>query len=397
MRRQSISAFNRYAIDEHQGKPVSSLLTQLKDIATGVMYAAEASTIGEVLERIADTSRELVRAKYAALGIPDGEGGLQYFKFSGLSKEEASHIGHLPEGRGLLGEIMHTRKPIRVDRIQSHPASIGFPPNHPAMERFLGVPIQVGMQLFGMLYLTDRKDGLPFDENDQWLIETIAGYAALAIAGAQIREQSQRLTLLEERERISMELHDGVIQSLYAIGMHLELLRVTGSTDPEALRTATQNLNAVIDDIRSYILNLKTRDPNKETIRECLQSVLNRLHVPPSMEVQLNAPHTPMPFSPTNTEAICQMAMEAVSNVIRHSEASRLVITADESDKKFYLTIQDNGRGFDIAALNRSTERGLGLRNLLERARLLHGTADVHSSPKQGTTIAITLPTLPTA
>lgn len=379
-------------IDERQGKDVSSILSQLKDIATGVMYAAEASTIGEVLERIADTSRELVRARYAALGIPDGEGGLQFFKFSGLTKDEASHIGHLPEGRGLLGEIMHARKPIRVEQIISHPASIGFPPNHPPMERFLGVPIQVGMQLFGMLYLTDRLDGLPFDEDDQWLIETIAGYAALAIAGAQIREQSQRLTLLEERERISMELHDGVIQSLYAIGMHLELLRVTGSTDPEALRSATQNLNVVIDDIRSYILNLKTRDANKETIRQCMQSVLKRLHVPDSLDVQLNAPPTPMPFSPANTEAICQMVMEAVSNVIRHSNATRLVITADENERVFNLTIQDNGQGFDTEALAQRSQHGLGLRNMLERARILRGHAQVKSSPNAGTTISITLP-----
>lgn len=378
-------------IDERQGKDVSSILTQLKDIATGVMYAAEANTIGEVLERIADTSRELVRARYAALGIPDGEGGLQFFKFSGLTKDEASHIGHLPEGRGLLGEIMHARKPIRVEQITSHPASIGFPPNHPPMERFLGVPIQVGMQLFGMLYLTDRLDGQPFDEDDQWLIETIAGYAALAIAGAQIREQSQRLTLLEERERISMELHDGVIQSLYAIGMHLELLRVTGSTDPEALKSATQNLNVVIDDIRSYILNLKTRDPNKETIRQCLQSVLNRLHVPDALEVQLNAPHTLMPFSPANTEAICQMVMEAVSNVIRHSNATRLVITADENERVFSLTIQDNGQGFDTEDLRQRNQNGLGLRNMLERARILRGHAQVKSSPNAGTTISITL------
>lgn len=379
-------------IDERQGKDVSSILSQLKDIATGVMYAAEANTIGEVLERIADTSRELVRARYAALGIPDGEGGLQFFKFSGLTKDEASHIGHLPEGRGLLGEIMHARKPIRVEQITSHPASIGFPPNHPPMERFLGVPIQVGMQLFGMLYLTDRLDGQPFDEDDQWLIETIAGYAALAIAGAQIREQSQRLTLLEERERISMELHDGVIQSLYAIGMHLELLRVTGSTDPEALKSATQNLNVVIDDIRSYILNLKTRDPNKETIRQCLQSVLNRLHVPDALEVQLNAPHTLMPFSPANTEAICQMVMEAVSNVIRHSNATRLVITADENERVFSLTIQDNGQGFDTEDLRQRNQNGLGLRNMLERARILRGHAQVKSSPNAGTTISITLP-----
>jgi GAF domain-containing protein len=177
-----------------------------------------------------------------------------------MDTEAANKIGHLPRGRGLLGAIMQEREAIRLERMQDDPRSSGFPPHHPHMERFLGVPILVGDHLFGMLYLTDRIDGKPFNDQDQWLIETIAGYAALAIAGVELREQQRRVALLEERDRISMELHDGVIQSLYAIGMYLELIRTSETLKPSDLTQATRDLDSVITDIRSYIQNLKARE-----------------------------------------------------------------------------------------------------------------------------------------
>src|SRR5690606_8986929 len=175
--------------DKTPQEDVTLLLSYLKAITSLAMHAAEAETLGEVLERIAEASRQLVRARYAALGIPDGKGGLEYFMFAGLDKIEAHAIGRLPQGRGLLGAIMAERQPIPLEHIKDDPRSVGFPPNHPHMDRFLGVPIIVGELLFGMLYLTDRYDGRPFTEQDQWLIEMMASYAALAIAGARLREQ----------------------------------------------------------------------------------------------------------------------------------------------------------------------------------------------------------------
>lgn len=372
-------------------KDVTHILSRLKEIATSVMYAAEADTLPEVLARIAQVSAELVQAKYAALGIPDGMDGLKYFEYFGITKEEARKIGHTPKGRGLLGVIMRERHSLRLANMSDDPRAVGFPPHHPPMTSLLGVPIHVGNRLYGMLYLCDRVDGKPFDEQDQWLIETIAGYAALAITGSQLREQESRLAMLEERERIGMDLHDGVIQSLYAIGMHLEIIRTDEKPPPQdELHVVITSINEVIEDIRRYILNLKVRSYQHKTVRECLYEILNRLHLPGNMEVHVDAPDTPMPFSPATYEALCQMANEAISNVIRHANASRLQLSAQQQDGDFAIIIADNGQGFDPTTIPH--QNGLGLTNIQQRARLHGGQVVIQAAPNQGTSIIISLP-----
>ncbi|MBC7871675.1 MAG: GAF domain-containing protein, partial [Chitinophagaceae bacterium] len=305
--------------DQDNAKDVHIILASLKEIAEAVMYAAEAGTLEEVLQRIIQVTQQVVRAKYAALGVPDGSGSLKYFKTEGMTEEQMHAIGHYPVGNGLLGLIMREREPLRVSEMQKHPRSVGFPEHHPKMTNLLGVPIQTGAQLFGMLYLCDRVDGLPFDEQDQWWVEALAGYAALAIAGAQLSEQHQRLTLLEERDRVGMELHDGVIQSLYAIGMHLQLMRLSNSITESGVDDSIRNLDQVIEDIRGYILNLKTSTYQQKTIKACLEDVMARLYIPETLSVQIDAPDRLPPFSAPVFEAVCQIAQEAASNVVRHA------------------------------------------------------------------------------
>ncbi len=163
-------------------------LDQIKAIITLVMYAVEANELEQVLERIAQASRDLVNARYAALGVPDGHGGLRYFKTAGMTQEEIRRMDHLPEGRGLIGAMMYDRSPLLLENITDDPRSSGFPPGHPPMTQLLSVPIQLGQQLFGVIYLTDREDGLPFDQTDQTMIETMAGYVvgALGTGGMQM-------------------------------------------------------------------------------------------------------------------------------------------------------------------------------------------------------------------
>ncbi|MDX1991967.1 MAG: GAF domain-containing sensor histidine kinase [bacterium] len=372
------------------GKDVNIILANLKEIAEAVMYAAEGGTLEQVLQRIAYVTQQVSNARYTALGVPDGKGSLKYFKVVGVTEATIHEIGHPPVGRGLLGAIMHERETLRLDHMQTDPRSVGFPEHHPSMESLLGVPIQVGDHLFGMLYLCDRLDGKPFDEQDQWLVETLAGYAALAIAGVQLGEQQQRLVLLEERERVGMELHDGIIQSLYAIGMHLQLQRLSGEITLSGLDDAVRNLDAVIEDIRRYILNLRLSNYHQKSVRECLEDMMARLHVPETLDVTLDAPDSRPPLSPPVFEAVCQIAQEAVSNVIRHAGADRLCITVNHSDALFTLTVEDNGRGFDLNAPREG--EGLGLRNIQQRARIHAGKVSINSTPGKGTRLTLTLP-----
>ena len=371
-------------------RDTSVILTQLKEIASAVMYAAEADKLETVLERIAQVSLQLVNAQYAAIGVPDGIGGLRFFKVAGLTPEQAAKLIHLPLGRGLIGAIMQERKSIRLSKMQSDPRSVGFCAAHPEMTSLLGVPIQIGQQLFGTFYLCDRRDNSPFDEQDEWLLEILAGYAAVAIASSELNEQQSRLALLEDRERIAMDLHDGIIQSLYGIGMHLELMRLSGGASEMELGNTVSSLNDVIEDIRRYIMDLNGRNQNEKSIRISLLEVLGRLYTPDSLQIIVEAPETSAPFTPAVFEAICQMANEAISNAIRHAEATLITIRAEQIKGDFIISVVDNGRGFDVTKLTHT--EGLGLKNLQQRAALLSGRVTVQSNSGEGTRLTITMP-----
>ncbi len=369
---------------------MNAISNQLEDIAAAAMYAAEAVALDQVLERIAYISRELVKARYAAISVPDNEGRLKYFKTSGMSPDEIAQVDHRPEGLGLISTVMTERQTIRLADMSADSRSVGFCSGHPHMTSLLAVPIQIGQQLFGVLYLCDREDGQSFDEQDQWLIETLSGYAALAIGNSQLREQQNRLALLEERERIGMELHDGVIQSLYALGMHLDLLRTTDNVAGSNLKPVIAGLNEVIEDIRRYILNLQTKAEGQKTIKEHLTDILDSLHVPDSLDILIDAPEDKPPFTPVTFESICLIANEAISNVVRHAEANHLTVRVQRENGQFQINITDNGKGFDLNATNNQT--GLGLRNIRQRARIYNGQVQIDTTPGEGTSLTISIP-----
>lgn len=373
---------------------MSNVLGRLKEIAGAVIYAAEGQELRTVLQRIAEASRELAKTKYAALGVPDGKGSLRYFETTGMTTEEIDKIDHHPIGHGLIGAIMRERRSIRLEDMQADPRSSGFPEHHPEMKSFLGVPVLVGEQLYGMLYLTDKEDGTDFNDEDQLLIETLAGYAALAIATAEIRQQHNRLRILEERERIGMELHDGIIQSLYGIGMVVDMMRRKDEQIPsEKLEPVVESLNEVIDDIRHYITDLRTRDRRKQNVFVALEEIRDRLHPPAHMEFVIDAPREEVPFTAARFESICLIANEAISNAIRHAEATHVRIEAEMMDDSLRIIVRDNGKGFDLH--NGFDKAGLGLRNMHQRARLHNGGVDIHTSPGKGTVVTIEIPLRP--
>src|SRR5690606_17478313 len=143
------------------------------------------------LRTIVQTATELVDARYGALGVRGDGHELVEFIYDGIDDDAARLIGHLPEGRGVLGVLIDDPKPIRLDNIKDHPASVGFPPNHPSMRTFLGVPVRTRDTVFGNLYLTEKTDGLPFDEDDEVLVEALAAAAGIAIENARLYEQAR--------------------------------------------------------------------------------------------------------------------------------------------------------------------------------------------------------------
>lgn len=366
---------------------MTSVLSSLRNITLAVIDAAKTGNVEAVLQEIAHTARELVNAKYAALGIPDGKGHLAHFLISGLSDDEFNKIAHPPIGKGLLGTIMTERVALRLPDISADSRSSGFPEHHPKMKTFLGVPVQIGEHLMGMLYLSDKVNGELFTEDDQTLVETLAGYAALALGGLELSEKQKRLSLFEERERIAMELHDSVIQLLYAVGMELQLLKAD-INQPEALTGPIRHVDEVIAEIRRYIMNLKSAEARRFTIYQGIKATLDRLYSPPDLTIALEAPDEYPPFDSPTFDSICHICSELASNAIRHSHAHKLNVKAQRESTEFVLTVEDDGVGFDVQDIS----PGLGLANIRRRAQLYSGMVELYASKGNGTCVRITFP-----
>ena len=179
-------------------------------MVSGAAAVTATGDLSELLAATAETAREITGAKYAAIGVIGEHGTLVEFIHSGIPEELAEAIGPLPTGRGVLGTLIIEAKTIRLDRIQDHPDSSGFPPNHPPMTAFLGVPVRAGNRVFGNLYLTEKAGG--FTDDDEQIVEAFAAIAGSAVASVRLQDKLRRLAVVEtgsESLAISTSHHSG--------------------------------------------------------------------------------------------------------------------------------------------------------------------------------------------
>ncbi len=346
-----------------------------------------------VLQQIVDAARTLVDAKYAALGVPGHDGTLVRFLTSGMEKQEEEKIAHPPIGKGLLGLIINEGISIRVKNISEDPRSAGFPKGHPPMNSFLGVPIIGAGETLGNLYLTEKLTSDEFSESDQRLVEMLAAHAAIAIQNAKLYEQVERLAILEERARIGMDLHDGVIQSIYAVGLTLESVHLSLENDPDLgklLSSAIEGLNDAIRDIRNFILDLRPRrftgDLSHGLARLVREFQANTM-VPVTMTVPQKLDGLPLPTA----RAVFLTTQESLANIARHARAENVILNLLQSDSFVTLIVEDDGRGFDTE--DGSRQVGHGLANMQARAEDMGGKFSIGSTLGKGTTITLKLPT----
>ena len=188
----------------------------------------------EVLQRLVDSARELAGARYAALGIPDGHGGFTRFLVAGMSDELIAAMGPLPRTHGMLGAMLETSGavPIRRTSTRIRASAAGGRAEHPDMRSFLGVPIVARDAVIGAFYLTEKQGATTFDQGDQELIELLAAHAAIAITNARLYERSRELSILSERNRLALELHDVVSQKLFSLILSAESAATLLERDP---------------------------------------------------------------------------------------------------------------------------------------------------------------------
>ncbi|MGF7121480.1 sensor histidine kinase [Rhodococcus sp. AG1013] len=164
---------------------------RLRELLEAVLVVGAGLELDSILQRIVQAATTLLDARYGALGVRDPDGGLSEFVYEGITAEERARMGHLPEGHGLLGLLMEHPRPVRVGHLGAHPASVGFPPNHPPMDSFLGMPIIVRGRVFGSIYLTEKRTGPEFTDEDETILDALATSAGVAIDNAHLFEESR--------------------------------------------------------------------------------------------------------------------------------------------------------------------------------------------------------------
>ncbi|HEX7173025.1 MAG TPA: GAF domain-containing sensor histidine kinase [Candidatus Limnocylindria bacterium] len=376
--------------DEIVLPPVVRALDQAVRGISGVL------DIDRVLQLITDQVRQLVSAEYAAIGIVDGDGAIERFITSGMSAETRAAIGDLPHGRGLLGLIIRENRTVRIPEIAAHPESYGFPPNHPQMRSFLGMPITNQGVPVGRLYLTNKQGAAAFTEMDQALVEMFALHAGIAIENARLHDQVRRLAVVDERDRISRDLHDSVIQAIYAQTLALDDVPAMLAEEPDEARRrvdeAIDALHAVIRDVRNFIFGLRPVLLESGDLSEGLHHLATELRRNGGVSVAVDVTGDPAALARLPIETVAELlaiTREALSNVARHAGATACHVQLAADADRLRLEITDDGRGFDAAA---APERGHhGLANMRTRAEALGAGYEVGSAPGGGTRIIVTL------
>jgi signal transduction histidine kinase len=345
----------------------------------------------EVLPIVVRRARELVGADIATVAVPGDEPGTLRLAFSeGPNAPELTGM-EFPASGSISGDVMASGRTVVVEDAsgdeRAHQPMVQQGEMGPAMF----VPLRAESEVFGTLALANSLEGRLFDDRDVALVETFAGQAAVALAYTRVRRELERLVVVEDRERIAKELHDGVIQALFAVGMGLQAT-ATMSKDAELesrIESAVGEIDRVIRDLRNYIFGLR---PGVLADRQLDQALR---HIVADFEEKTGVVAVPDIDSQIAAELgsragdVLQLTREALSNVGRHAGAHTCRISLSRLDAAAVLEIDDDGAGFD---LERSRSQGQGLRNLAERAASLGGGIEITSTPGEGTTVRVTIP-----
>jgi signal transduction histidine kinase len=361
----------------------------LRQLLNAVQSVAADLDLPAMLRRITAAAVELVDARYGALGVLDEAGqGLKEFITVGLDDDQVQSIGNFPEGHGILGLLIVDAKPLRLPDLTEHPKSYGFPPHHPPMRSFLGVPILVRDEVFGNLYLTDKTTADVFTDVDEELVVGLAGAAGVAIENARLVARIHELAVVQDRERIARDLHDTVIQRLFATGMSLQSTVGLVRSDPDAARTrinrAVDDLDVTIKEIRTAIFDLERHGVDPEGVRSRVVAVVRESASALGFEPRLTfeGPVDAVVVG-SAADALVTTLREALSNVARHAEAGRVDIDVVAGGSGVQLRVVDDG----IGARDVDQATGHGVRNMRQRATDLGGSLTLTSSPGAGTAV----------
>ncbi len=380
----------------------------LAALSAAVRTVATEASLDRVLHQLATSARDLVDARYAAIGVPEPEGD-RFAKFVtvGMSDELIERIGPLPRTHGLLAAMLSDPEPYRTDDITADPRFGWWPAAHPRMLSFLGVPIVSKGDVIGAFYLTDKETAPAFTDADEANVVLLASHAAIVIDHARLFEDSRELALVGERARLARELHDAMSQSLFSLQLSAEtacgLLRTDVARAEAELATVQQLARQIVTELRSVVEGLRPADLERDGLVAVLRSqfaVAGRAHgVPVEVDVgagdgEVGADGGLPELDPDEEHQVLRIMQEAVTNALRHAKPSRVVVTLAGADEGSTLVarVADDGVGFDPSARVLRARR-LGLTSMQDRAEALGGTLVIDSEAGRGTTVELRVPT----
>jgi signal transduction histidine kinase len=358
---------------------------RLQQLLDAMLSIASDLSLPTVLERIIESACKLVDARYGALGVVDEHGQLTDLVTSGVDDQTHQAIGRLPEFKGILGVLLRDPKPVRLRDLGEHPVAQGFPAGHPEMTSFLGVPIR-GREAVGSMYLADKQSADEFSVEDERLAVTLAAASGVAIDNTRLQSSLEHLAVLEDRERIARELHDKVIQRLFAAGMTLQTTTpIARSEVASRITQAVEEIDETIRDIRRTIFALEARSRRgvRVDIFAHVDAAREMLGFTP--ELRLEGP-IDSAVPETTADHLLATLYEALSNVAQHAGASKVDVVVEARDE-LRLLVADDGAG-----LPERIEPGQGLRNMERRALELGGRTEVRPGEGEGTVVEWRVP-----
>ena len=397
---------------------------KVRTLLEAVLVLAGEHELGTVLRRIVAGAATIAEARYAALGVYNEAGAIESFIHFGMDDGTVARIGSLPGGRGLLGEVIVASGPIRLAELGTDPRAGGFPPNHPLMRTFLGVPVGRSGRRYGNLYVTEKADGEPFTDEDEALVVAFAAFAVGAIESAHLvqaeraraeavadlataaeRAASKREMLGEilnaqeaERARVSRDLHDDVGQALTSVLLGLRLLESSLADDEVALddaRQRTEDVRTLVVDalgrIRQLAFDLRPTVLDDVGLLPALERLSHDMTTRGDTTVSVAAHGLAVDRLPPEIETVVyRVVQEALTNITRHANAVTASITVIVAEGRVRVLVEDDGVGFET---NATPMRGhLGLKGMAERVDLVGGTMELSSTPGSGTTLLLEVP-----
>ncbi len=365
-------------------------------IEAGLALAPERSLIA-ILHRIVELAVGITAARYGAISVLGPDGSIEEFITQGITDEDRAKIGDLPTGHGILGLLISEARPLRFKDLSAHPKSVGFPPHHPPMHSLLGSPIVARGKVFGNIYVTDKQGADEFSIDDERGLQVLATQAGVAVENARLydemlraQDEIRRLEVMDERERIAKELHDGVIQSLFAVGMSLQgaaaMAQDEGITG--RIEGAVEDIDDAIRDLRNYIFGLRPGILADRQLGQALRELGAEFEERSGVVTVVDIDQAVAAELASIASDVVQVTREALSNVGRHAEATTCRVSLRRGVEGAILEIDDDGRGFEPG----TGGKGLGIGNLRDRVASLGGSLDITSSLGEGTTVRAVLP-----